>query len=637
MYTGCMPSIYQNTIHRLLDQKQFLFLNRGPTYVSPCQLHTLSYSTNATNSLDQLLQKQLGPLRRQIAKLFREYPIDLSRRKIFQDTIQTLFNNLFSIPIPPKIKQRASEEKQLILSIRHYLKQNRLILRRTADDYNTYYLGSLDDFNSRSQEYLENSTNYEIHGVLDENNNEQQQLDAILQSIDSSLNTLKERKLITEEHIKKLSLHQQKKVQIPTLYFLPNIEHDHTYTVQPRLPSSEHNLMHHLATYLDQILRPIFNEASQLTMFSNGEDFLRKLQSYCCQQYNSFDNKTYFVTFEIHNLYTNLSHKDILIAVSRLLAHRSKLDPIDGLNHRAIEELTFLFLQNQIFTYNQRIYRHINGCPLNFSLNRLLFNIYLHQWQLNSLQRVRMANEFYGLYHNTGFLTWRQPIDKLQTILNEINAEFHSSIYISTSIDTNVHFLNVYIENLDGELYTRVYHDPNKQLFLLPYATGHPRLIHRKWFRFALIRAALYCSSLEDFHAERQYIQSTFLANGYSVKFVEYHTQKFFQFVYPMNTNIVLDRYRYNSIRTFLFRYVQSQTKDCIRQQEKQLMATDQPIHFYYLYDWGWRHKFNGEFQKKWTEIIEKDSNFKNYGFKKVQLSTKHCYLSNDLLTHSTE
>jgi hypothetical protein len=113
-------------------------------------------------------------------------------------------------------------------------------------------------------------------------------------------------------------------------------------------------------------------------MFSNGEDFLRKLQSYYYQQNNSFVIKTYFVIFEIHNLYANLSHKDILIAVSRLLTDRPNLDLIGRLNHRAIEELTILFLQNQIFTYNKRIYRHVTGCSLNFPLSRLLFNIFFY-------------------------------------------------------------------------------------------------------------------------------------------------------------------------------------------------------------------------------------------------------------------
>jgi hypothetical protein len=223
---GCTPILYQNTLHRLSEQKQVMFLNRGPAYVSPCQLHTLSYSTNTRNSLQQILQKQMAPLRRQITKLFREYPIAISRETLFDDTIQTLFTNSFSTAVPPKLKQRAEEEKQLIQSIRHYLKQNRLILRRTADDCNTYYIGSLEDFHSKSQQYIENSTNYEIHGGIHEDNDEQKQLDDILQSIDFSLNNLKERKLITEEQVLKLSLRHRKDIQLPALYFLPNMEHD---------------------------------------------------------------------------------------------------------------------------------------------------------------------------------------------------------------------------------------------------------------------------------------------------------------------------------------------------------------------------------------------------------------------------
>ncbi|CAF4354136.1 unnamed protein product, partial [Rotaria sordida] len=33
----------------------------------------------------------------------------------------------------------------------------------------------------------------------------------------------------------------------------------------------------------------------------------------------------------------------------------------------------------------------------------------------------------------------------------------------------------------------------------LPYTKNHPRLRHRQWFRYALIRSGQYCSSFEDF------------------------------------------------------------------------------------------------------------------------------------------
>ncbi|CAF4517855.1 unnamed protein product, partial [Rotaria magnacalcarata] len=81
------------------------FLNRGPTYVSPCQLHIQSESSSL--SIDEILTKQLAPLRRQLPRVFTNYPVNLSRRMNFEQQIQQLFKESFhQPPIPLSIKQR---------------------------------------------------------------------------------------------------------------------------------------------------------------------------------------------------------------------------------------------------------------------------------------------------------------------------------------------------------------------------------------------------------------------------------------------------------------------------------------------------------------------------------------------------
>ena len=305
-----------------------------------------------------------------------------------------------------------------------------------------------------------------------------------------------------------------------------------------------------------------------------------------------------------------------------------------GLNADAIEELTSLFLRNNAFIWNGKIYRHVKGCPLNFPLSRLLFNIYLHYWQFTLRRSIRVANEFFGLYHHTGFLTWNQPIDKIQVVFDRINQTFDSPVHLTTSIGSQVHYLNSYIENKNGHLYTRVYYDPKKQPFLLPYFTPNPRLYHRQWYRFALLRAGLYCTHLEDFYDEQLYIELTFLANGYSLDYIEYHTRQFFRLMSPVIAEIQLDRYRYNALRMHLFRYQSGQKRKII--EERELQSNHQSIQLDYLFDWGQRWKFNAQFYKNWIEILEQDPKFKKYGLK-IKLNSKHCYLSNTLLTHWME
>jgi hypothetical protein len=301
----------------------------------------------------------------------------------------------------------------------------------------------------------------------------------------------------------------------------------------------------------------------------------------------------------------------------------------DGLNTDGFEELVNIFLRNNVFTYNGKIYRHTKGCSLNFPLSRLLFNIYLHYWQFTLLRPVRVANEFFGLYHNTGFLTWNQPIDEIQTIFNEINQSFASPIHLTSSQGSHVHYLNSYIENVQGNLYTRIYYDPTKQPFVLRYFNGHPRLLHRQWFRFALLRAGLYCTKLEDFQDEQLNIELTYLANGYSLDFVEYHIRQFFRLVNPTNADYQLNQYRYSALRSHLFSYISDQNPYLVQRQE--LQKNRQFIQLDYLSDWGMRWQFNKQFYDNWKKILEQDPKFKKYGLR-IKLNSKHCYLSNTLL-----
>ncbi|CAF4019594.1 unnamed protein product [Rotaria sordida] len=197
--------------------EQIKFLNRGPAYVSPCQIHSLSKSPLI---LAQIVTKQMAPLQRKLTKLFTKYPIDHSRQMHFENGIEQLFNESLLQPMPSVLEERALYEKQLILSIRYQLKKDQLIPRRTADEMNTYYLGQLNEFNQKSNEYIQNSTCYELIETINEINTEQQQLEEIIQSIDLQLEILYQRKLIKEDHFNQINYWQKNKYQSSISLFL---------------------------------------------------------------------------------------------------------------------------------------------------------------------------------------------------------------------------------------------------------------------------------------------------------------------------------------------------------------------------------------------------------------------------------
>ncbi len=347
-------------------------------------------------------------------------------------------------------------------------------------------------------------------------------------------------------------------------------------------------------------------------------------------QMDGLTPNTKFITFQIHNLSTRVSHADLLTALNRFLVHPLVTHHYQPFTINAIQELTALVLRHHIFTYNGKIYRYIKGSPLNYAFTQLLVDIYLQQWQIPLVREIRTADQFYGRYHDIGILTWNETSHPLHICINELN-EQNPDIQLTTSVGVHVHFLHAYIENQQGLLYTRVYHDPMIQPFLLPYASDHPRLVHRQWFRFALVRAGQYCSSFEDFQEERVQIELTFLANGYSLDFVQFHVKQFLKRFSPFDQPINLHRLTYTSFRQQLFRYFNQRKLDLKQQPPVESIPKHRLSQLHYLYDWGTRYEFNQKFYELWSTILNKDPLFSKFRLK-IRLHSKHCYLSNTLL-----
>ena len=103
-----------------------------------------------------------------------------------------------------------------------------------------------------------------------------------------------------------------------------------------------------------------------------------------------------------------------------------------------------------------------------------------------------------------------------------------SNIGITYSVAKTVDFLDVCIENKDGQLKTTVFHKPAAEPCILPFSSDHPRSTHRNIIYGGLVRAARYSSNVEDFDCERLKFELTLLTSGYPLSFVDYHFKRFF-------------------------------------------------------------------------------------------------------------
>ena len=204
-----------------LSSEQLRFLQRGPAYVSPGQLHRAP-----TGSLDQLVSKQMAPLRRQLTKLFTVFPVDISRQMNFDRSIHEHMLQAFANPLPSFVHKRACQEKQLLQSLHTRLLADQLLLQRTADDYNTYWLGSRHDLKRLADAHARDGRRYELLEALPVGGarSEQQQLAEIVKSIDFALTTLHANKLLTDKQLDRLRPSTKCTFELPHMFFLPELD-----------------------------------------------------------------------------------------------------------------------------------------------------------------------------------------------------------------------------------------------------------------------------------------------------------------------------------------------------------------------------------------------------------------------------
>ena len=614
---NCSPNLFTNATHHLTEE-QVQFLNRGPTYVIPCQMHLLS----TASTLNQVLTNQVIPLRRQLTKLFKQYPMDLQRQNAFRRDMEREFVKAFTLPIPTALEKRVFHEKQVIESIRYQLQKDNLILRRTCDEYNTYYLSDRIEFQAKCLEYMEDHTQcfFKIYD-MDENISEAQHLTEMTKSINSALNQLELKYIIGMEHLNKFRIRDSTPLQLPYLYFLPepNLE----LSVQPRFSTWNNSPIYPLATFLNQILRPLFDKYMEDTRLIDGTDFIEKLQHFTLNK-RSFTTDTRFVIYELHHLFLRITHDDLLGILKRILIRDLAGKRYHGLKQDGFVELVRVVLSHLAFTYDGKLYRFSRGGPTNLPLIDSLIDIYLQYWQLGFYRHTDRYRQFYARYRHTGIFTWNSSDDELAGYVLELNEQY-PDMPLTLSSSLHVRFLDVYVENLQGRLLSTVHRDRRRQqYFLLPYSAKHPRLTHRQWFRFALTRAVQYCSFAADFQQERLEIELTFLANGYSLRYVQYLLQQFLKRHPSPKNSFTFNKSSYDTFRHDIFRY-------CNARQVKS-SENGNPVQLEYLFDWGKRHEFNQKFYQLWSTQINADPNFQKLNLK-IILTTKHCYLSNTLLS----
>ncbi|CAF4915828.1 unnamed protein product, partial [Rotaria socialis] len=358
------PTIIIHASMHVFNKEHLRLLSRGPSYV-------LSYQMTKK----QNLEKNYKQLQHDLNLLFVRSNVNMVQSMFLQKKIKDLYMEMFSTIIPSKsMYERAHYEQQLIATIRKDLKRFDLILRRTHDQRNVFYLGDRKSFEIVSKQFMLETDLFEIDMTIDKENlqatriyltNKIKLMNCEFENI--FVNTTK-----YKDELKKINVIIDK-VELPYLYFLPDLSEQPLLNVKPMIMTTQYNATYRLGKFLNQLLQPVIDIHQQGRIFHNGTDFLEKIHNYI-DQYNRFRSTTNFVTITIKNFYHLAPHDILLSTLLDFFMKFYHLPVVENIHITKIVRLTSLFLHNNRFYYDGKIYRFIKGGPSNSGLIETLSN-----------------------------------------------------------------------------------------------------------------------------------------------------------------------------------------------------------------------------------------------------------------------
>ncbi|CAF1095157.1 unnamed protein product [Rotaria magnacalcarata] len=253
---------------------------------------------------------------------------------------------------------------------------------------------------------------------------------------------------------------------------------------------------------------------------------------------------TIFCTIDVTDLYTMVPQIEGVLSLKKML-DQLKLKQVGGLKFETIIRLSRLVMTNNYFSYNGQFYHQVRGGAMGSPLTLTISNCYMYFFERQIVNQIRNSGGLYFRYIDDIFITINWPVRHLLKQIERWN-NFDENINLSANIGSTVNFLDLSIENQDGQLFTTVYQKPSYEPYYLAFNSIHP-LHMKKNIPFAmLLHAIRYCSTFQSYLNEREKLRMALLLNKYPNKIID---EQFDNVLVKFGINEPLTSINYNRSR----------------------------------------------------------------------------------------
>ncbi|CAF4355647.1 unnamed protein product [Rotaria magnacalcarata] len=138
------------------------------------------------------------------------------------------------------------------------------------------------------------------------------------------------------------------------------------------------------------------------------------------------------------------------------MLHQLKLKQVGKLKVETIIRLSRFVIKNNYFSYNGQYYHQVRGGAMGSPLTLTISNCYMYFFERQIVNQIRNSGGLYFRYIDDIFITINWPVRHLLKEVDRWN-KFDENIKLSENIGSSADFLDLHIENQDGQLFTTVY------------------------------------------------------------------------------------------------------------------------------------------------------------------------------------
>ena len=495
----------------------------------------------------------------------------------FNSLNQNLFNinSLNQSETIPIIMKKKRNYNRLVKRLVHKFRATNTIIRRT-DKSKVFHLGKKQDYELKSKDYMNKTKAYQC---LDND-------DPLLNLINRTNKYLLDLRLshwIKQKQYELLSI-KPEEAELSHLYYLPKA-HKMNTPLRPIVAGLKHPTVK-ISKFLDGLLRPCFNKMARETTVTSGFELIKQLHEWS-RLY--MKKETLFCTMDVSDLYTMIPQVEGVLSLRRMMVNLN-LKNISGVKAEAIIRLSRWVIQNNYFSYNDKFYHQIRGGAMGSPLTLTMANCYMFFFERKIVKQVQNSGGLYLRFIDDILIAINWPYRHLSKQIDNWN-ELDLNIKLNPQIGPAVNFLDLYIENLDGQLFTKVYHKPSYEPYYLPFYSVHPLHMKMNIPYEMLLRAIRYSSTFQAYLNERESLRMAFLLNQYPGRFIDVQFNRVWK---KFNINQVINAYNYNDLRQQIINY-----------PEKEKTPTDYDKHLFIHFTYcSSMKRFPSRFHALWNKYF---------------------------------